>query len=216
MVVLSNSIPIFVDVNQDTFLLDVNSLEHSIGLAKDLGLNPKVIIPVDLFGQNADYENINRIAKREKMFVLSDAAQAFGSVRNERKAGVLADATATSFFPAKPLGCYGDGGAIFTDDENLAQGLKSLRIHGKGNNKYQAEHEELFSSIRSGKPINDGTRMAKTSLMAIMGRMAAYTGREISWEQALNSQQQLVPDQMDWNTKLEHPPLAIPGLTDFT
>jgi len=95
------------------------------------------------------------------------------------------------------------------------EGETDWRYRGSGNNKYQAEHEELFASIRSGHPKNDGTRMAKTSLMAIMGRMAAYTGREISWEQALNSQQQLVPDRMDWNTKIEHPPLAIPGLTDF-
>ena len=83
-------------------------------------------------------------------------------------------------------------------------------------NKYQVEHNELFASIRAGKPINDGTRMAHTTLMAIMGRMAAYTGQEITWEQALNSQQKLVPDEIDWDTKIEDLPLSVPGLTEFS
>jgi len=82
--------------------------------------------------------------------------------------------------------------------------------------KYQVEHNELFASIRAGKPINDGTRMANTTLMAIMGRMAAYTGQEITWDQALNSQQELVPDKLDWNTTIDKPPLSKPGLTAFS
>ena len=83
-------------------------------------------------------------------------------------------------------------------------------------NKYQVEHNELFASIRTGKPINDGTRMAHTTLMGIMGRMAAYTGQEITWDQALNSQQQLVPENLDWDTKLDPVPLSVPGLTEFS
>ena len=80
---------------------------------------------------------------------------------------------------------------------------------------YQTEHDELFASIRAGNPINDGERMAKTTLMALMGRMAAYTGQEITWEQALNSQEKLVPDDIDWDTKIDVPPLAQPGKTRF-
>ncbi len=85
----------------------------------------------------------------------------------------------------------------------------------KTQSKYQIEHNELFASIRAGQPINDGTRMAHTTLMAIMGRMAAYTGQEITWDQALQSEQQLVPDKLDWNTKIENIPLSVPGLTKF-
>ena len=85
----------------------------------------------------------------------------------------------------------------------------------KQESKYQVEHNELFASIRAGKPINDGTRMAHTTLMALMGRMAAYTGKEITWEEALGSRQKLVPDTLDWNTRIDQPPLAAPGLTKF-
>ena len=86
----------------------------------------------------------------------------------------------------------------------------------KAESMYQVEHNELFASIRAGKPINDGTRMAHTTLMALMGRMAAYTGQQVTWEQALNSKQKLVPDKLDWNTKIDEPPLAAPGLTQFS
>jgi len=95
----------------------------------------------------------------------------------------------------------------------VIQGQNEWRFTGVQNNKYQTEHDELFASIRSGHPINDGTRMAHTTLMAILGRMAAYTGQEVTWEQALQSQQTLVPDKLDWNTKLEPVPLAMPGIT---
>ena len=95
----------------------------------------------------------------------------------------------------------------------VIEGARRWRYEGPPPNMYQAEHDALFRSIRSGKPINDGTRMAHTTLMAIMGRMAAYTGQEITWEQALNSQQKLVPDRLDWNTKIDEPPVAMPGVT---
>ena len=95
----------------------------------------------------------------------------------------------------------------------VIEGENKWRYHGPPANMYQTEHDELFASIRQGKPINDGTRMAHTTLMAIMGRMAAYTGQEVTWEQALNSQQSLVPDKLDWDTQIGQLPLAVPGLT---
>ncbi|HIQ20482.1 MAG TPA: Gfo/Idh/MocA family oxidoreductase [Planctomycetes bacterium] len=98
----------------------------------------------------------------------------------------------------------------------VIEGETNWRYQGPQNNMYQTEHDELFASIRAGKPINDGIRMAHTTLMALMGRMAAYTGREITWEQALGSQQKLVPDQLDWDTKIDTPPLAVPGTTTFS
>jgi predicted dehydrogenase len=95
-------------------------------------------------------------------------------------------------------------------------GETSWRYEGPTNNMYQTEHDELLASIRSGKPLNDGARMAKTTLMALMGRMAAYTGQEITWEQALNSQDHIVPEKLDWKTKIEPRPVSMPGLTKFT
>ena len=94
-------------------------------------------------------------------------------------------------------------------------GETNWRYTGPLNDMYQTEHDELFASIRAGQPINDGTRMAHTTLMAVMGRMAAYTGQEITWEQALNSQEKLMPDHVDWNTKIELPPVPVPGRTKF-
>jgi hypothetical protein len=98
----------------------------------------------------------------------------------------------------------------------VIEGPNRWRYDGPPPNMYQAEHEALIGSIRAGKPIDDGTRMARTTLMAIMGRMAAYTGQEITWEQALNSRQKLVPDQLDWNSKIDEPPAAMPGVTKLT
>jgi predicted dehydrogenase len=97
----------------------------------------------------------------------------------------------------------------------MIEGKTNWRYTGPAPNMYQTEHDELFASIRAAKPINDGTRMAHTTLMALMGRMAAYTGKEITWEQALGSQQNLVPANIDWDTRIDQPPLAVPGLTEF-
>ena len=129
--------PIFIDVDRDTFNIDTNKLENAIKkvLSEDK-LTPKVIIPVDLFGLPADHIEIERIAKKYNLKVLEDAAQGFGGSINCRKACSFGDVATTSFFPAKPLGCYGDGGAIFTNDDDLAELLKSLKVHGKGVNKY--------------------------------------------------------------------------------
>ena len=128
--------PVFVDVLPDTFNLDPKSLERAIVSAKGQGLRPRAVIPVDLFGQPADYRAILPIAEEHGLFVLSDAAQSFGASLGGARVGRFGLATATSFFPAKPLGCYGDGGAIFTDDDELAAVLRSLRVHGQGSNKY--------------------------------------------------------------------------------
>ncbi len=129
--------PIFVDVDKDTFNIDTVKLEKTINKVKEEGkLIPKVIIPVDLFGLPADYIEIDRIAKKYNLRVLEDAAQGFGGSINGKKACSFGDAATTSFFPAKPLGCYGDGGAIFTNDANLAELLNSFKVHGKGDNKY--------------------------------------------------------------------------------
>jgi len=131
VVVLAGATPVFVDVQRDNFNLDASSLEAAIGEAESLGLKPRGVIPVDLFGQPADYQAIRRIADANKLLVLADAAQSFGATLKGGKVGTLADYTATSFYPSKPLGCYGDGGAIFTDDSAKAKLLTALRCHGR-------------------------------------------------------------------------------------
>lgn len=129
--------PVFVDVDSNTFNMDTVKLEKAIIKTIEEGkLTAKVIIPVDLFGLPADHYEIEKIAKKYNLLVLEDGAQGFGGNINGRKACSFGDAATTSFFPAKPLGCYGDGGAIFTNDIELAELLKSLKIHGKGENKY--------------------------------------------------------------------------------
>jgi dTDP-4-amino-4,6-dideoxygalactose transaminase len=135
-VALVGATPVFVDVEEATFNIDALSLKQAIGTAKRLGLKPKAVIPVDLFGLPADHDAIAEVSAAENLFILDDAAQAFGATYKNRAVGTLAPATATSFFPAKPLGCYGDGGAVLTNDDKLADVLKSLRIHGQGMDKY--------------------------------------------------------------------------------
>lgn len=137
-VVLAGATPMFVDVRSDTFNMDADSLAAAVAGARDLGLNPRAVIPVDLFGQPADYRALGSVAEIRGLRILADAAQSFGATYLRRRVGTLADATATSFFPAKPLGCYGDGGAFLTDDEVLADSVRSLRAHGKGENKHDA------------------------------------------------------------------------------
>ncbi|HLN10211.1 MAG TPA: aminotransferase class I/II-fold pyridoxal phosphate-dependent enzyme, partial [Xanthobacteraceae bacterium] len=119
VVALLGATPVFVDVDETTFTIDPLSFERGIATARRLGLNPKAVFPVDLFGLPADYDRLSAIANAEGMFVLADAAQSFGASSHGRPVGTLAPVTATSFFPAKPLGCYGDGGAVFTDDADL-------------------------------------------------------------------------------------------------
>ena len=122
--------------NRAGFLLDPASLDAALETAARTGLAPKGIIPVDLFGQPCAYTEINAYARERGLFAIADAAQSFGAHLDGNPVGTLAEVTATSFFPAKPLGCYGDGGALFTDDDELADKLRSLRVHGKGAHKY--------------------------------------------------------------------------------
>ena len=142
--------PIFVDVDKDTFNIDTSKLENAIKKVIEEGkLSPKVIIPVDLFGLPANHIYIEKIAKKYDLKVLEDAAQGFGGSINGRKACSFGDVATTSFFPAKPLGCYGDGGAIFTNDDKLAQLLNSYKVHGKGEDKYDNVRIGLNSRLDS-------------------------------------------------------------------
>jgi dTDP-4-amino-4,6-dideoxygalactose transaminase len=133
---LVGATPVFVDVDEKTFNIDPNGIAGAIEVAKSLGLKPKAVIPVDLFGLAADHAAVAAAAKAEGLFILDDAAQGFGATFNNRRLGTFGNATATSFFPAKPLGCYGDGGAVMTDDGNLADIMRSLRMHGHGSDRY--------------------------------------------------------------------------------
>lgn len=133
----SGATPVFVDVLADTFNMDPASLDRAIGLAKAQGLHPKVLIAVDLFGQAADYDALLPVARAHGLKVLCDTAQGFGASWRGKRTGSIGDVATTSFFPAKPLGCYGDGGAIFTDDSALVETLKSIREHGQGRDKYE-------------------------------------------------------------------------------
>lgn len=136
VVALTGATPVFVDVDEATFNMNIASLKKGIATARKLGLKVKAVIPVDLFGQPADHDKIAEVAKSEGLFVLDDAAQSFGATYKGKRLGTFGLATATSFFPAKPLGCFGDGGAIFTDDADLAERLRSVRVHGQGTEKY--------------------------------------------------------------------------------
>lgn len=126
----------FVDVFEDTFNMDPQSLKTAIAQARNAGHRPVGIVSVDLFGLAADYDAIEPMAREEGLWVLADSAQSFGATYHDRRAGCFGDMTATSFFPAKPLGCYGDGGAVFTDDDEMSDVVRSLLFHGKGTSQY--------------------------------------------------------------------------------
>ena len=137
IVSFAGATPIFVDVDARTFNINPEALEKAINKVLAEGkLTPKVIIPVDLFGLPAEYDALEDIAKTYHLKILEDGAQGFGGTLNGKRACSFGDAAITSFFPAKPLGCYGDGGAIFTDDDALAELLNSIKVHGKGDDKY--------------------------------------------------------------------------------
>ncbi|MFZ0844788.1 MAG: DegT/DnrJ/EryC1/StrS family aminotransferase [Pseudolabrys sp.] len=133
---LVGATPIFVDVDATTFNIDANAIAGGVETAKAAGLKPRAVIPVDLFGLAADHGAVAAAASAEGLFILDDAAQGFGASYNNRRLGTFGHATATSFFPAKPLGCYGDGGAVMTNDDEMADILRSLRMHGHGSDKY--------------------------------------------------------------------------------
>jgi dTDP-4-amino-4,6-dideoxygalactose transaminase len=135
-VALVGATPVFVDVQASDFNIDAGQLAAGVKVAKEKGLVPRALISVDLFGLPADYDALNAFCDANKLLLIADAAQSFGGTYRGRKVGTLAPVTTTSFFPAKPLGCYGDGGAILTDDAELVATLKSLRVHGQGVDKY--------------------------------------------------------------------------------
>lgn len=147
---LTGATPVFVDIDKSTYNIDTKKLEIEIEKVKKEGkLEPKLIIPVDIFGLLADYNEIERIAKKHDLMILEDAAQSFGASYRNNRAGSYGDAAATSFFPAKPLGCYGDGGAVFTDSDDLKDLLTSVRVHGQGENKYKNDRIGINGRIDS-------------------------------------------------------------------
>lgn len=147
--VLAGATPVFVDIRRDTFNMDTESLAAAIGEAERRGLKPRCVIPVDLYGQPADYVAIAELAEQHGLLVIADAAQSFGAGLNGKKVGTLATYTATSFYPSKPLGGYGDGGAVFTDDDDKAARLRALRNHGKGPGRQDTEHLGVNSRLDS-------------------------------------------------------------------
>lgn len=137
VVPLTGAVPVFTDIDKDTYNISVDSLRDAIDhVIRHTDLRPRVIVAVDLFGRPADYEAIRQIADQYGLLILEDAAQGFGGMADGRKACSFGDIGTTSFFPSKPLGCYGDGGAVFTDNDEWAEKLLSLRVHGKGSDKY--------------------------------------------------------------------------------
>ncbi len=136
-VALEGAVPVFVDIDQDTYNISPSSLEENIcRVIKEGKVTPKAIVAVDLYGLPADYEKIKEIAEKHNLFIIEDGAQGFGGMINNRRACSFGDISTTSFFPAKPLGCYGDGGAVFTDNDDYAEIIRSLCVHGKGEDKY--------------------------------------------------------------------------------
>ena len=144
---LVGATPVFVDVDAKTFNIDAKGIAGAVETARQVGLNPKAIIPVDLFGLPADHAAIRTAAAADNLLILDDAAQSFGATCDNRRLGTFGLCTATSFFPAKPLGCYGDGGAVMTDDDSLADAMRSLRVHGQGSDKYDNVRIGLASRL---------------------------------------------------------------------
>ncbi|MAS05406.1 MAG: aminotransferase DegT [Ahrensia sp.] len=149
VVALTGAEPVFVDIDPDTYNMDPASLKEAIAMIEAEGrLNAKAIIPVDLFGLAADYMSISKIAREHGLFVISDAAQAIGGeAANGKRCGSFGDVASTSFYPAKPLGCYGDGGAVMTDDDELIEIMRSVAFHGKGSSQYDNVRIGLTSRL---------------------------------------------------------------------
>ena len=172
VVSLVGATPVFVDIEPDTFNMDPECLEVAIECVLECKkLTPKAVIPVDLFGQCADYGRILPIAREYGLFVLEDGAQGFGGAINGRRACSFGDISTTSFFPAKPLGCYGDGGAVFTDNEEWYELLKSIRIHGKGSMKYD--------NVRVGL----NARLDTMQAAVLLPKLHAFDGYELAARQ---------------------------------
>ena len=173
---LLGAVPVFVDVDPRTFQIDPDHLDRRIAEVRRAGrLRPRALIGVDLFGQPADWPALNAIAERENLFTLDDLAQSFGCTLHGRRLGAVADATATSFFPSKPLGAYGDGGALFTESEERAALYRSLRTHGEGTTRYEVLHTGMNGRLDS---IQAAVLLAKLGVfadeLAIRERVARY------------------------------------------
>ena len=150
VIAMQGATPVFVDVDKDTFNMDVIDLERKIEQTVKAGkLTPRVVIAVDLFGLPADFEAIRKIADKYHLYVLEDGAQGFGGRIGEQKACTFGDISTTSFFPAKPVGCYGDGGAVFTNNDEWAQLIESYHIHGKGSDRYDSVRIGMNSRLDS-------------------------------------------------------------------
>jgi dTDP-4-amino-4,6-dideoxygalactose transaminase len=143
---LVGATPVFVDVDPETWCIDPRGIKAGLDAARSAGLIPRAVIAVDLFGQPADYRRLQVVTSESGLFLVADAAQSFGGTREGLRVGSLAPVTATSFFPTKPLGCYGDGGAVFTQDPELANVVASLRTHGMGDHKY--DHVRVGTNSR--------------------------------------------------------------------
>ena len=144
---LCGATPVYVDIGSRSFNMSPSALEEAVTRARAAGLRPRIVIPVDLFGVPADYDAIMDFAEAQGLVVIADAAQSMGARRAGQRTGAMAHYTCTSFFPAKPLGCYGDGGAVFTDDDEAADRLRSIRVHGKGADKYDNVRVGLNSRL---------------------------------------------------------------------
>jgi len=200
VILLTGASPVFVDVEAESFNLDLADLERKIAETREAGdLKPKAIIAVDLFGLPADWNELNALAEREGLHLISDAAQSFGGAYHGKKVGALAPVSGTSFFPAKPLGAYGDGGAIFTDDDDLAATLKSIRVHGAGADRYEVVRigingrlDSIQAAILSVKlSVFDGEIEARTrvadiyddALRDVVAVPKRIEGRQSAWAQ---------------------------------
>lgn len=174
VVPLTGAVPVFVDVEPDTYNIDVNCLKRAVSKVLEEGkLKPKVILAVNLFGQPARHDAIREVAEQYGLLVLEDAAQGFGGAIGEKRACPFGDIGTTSFFPAKPLGCYGDGGAIFTDDDDWAERLRSLRVHGKGTTKYD--------NIRIGM----NSRLDTIQAAVLLAKFSAFAKVELEFTDAI-------------------------------
>lgn len=160
--------PVFVDVDRNTFNIAPDDLEHAIEWAVDNKMNPRAVIPVDLFGLPYDYKSITDLAVKHNLLVIEDGAQGFGGSIDGKKACSLGDISTTSFFPTKPLGCFGDGGAVFTNEDKISDYIKSLRVHGKGTDKYD--------NIRTGM----NSRLDAIQAAVLLVKLEAFRSYELA------------------------------------
>ena len=178
---LLGAVPVFVDVDPRTFQIDPGHLAARIAAVRAAGrLRPRAVIGVDLFGQPADWPALGAIAAREGLFTLDDLAQSFGATLGGRKLGAMADATATSFFPSKPLGAYGDGGALFTESAERAALFRSLRTHGEGASRYEVLRTGMNGRLDT---LQAAVLLAKLTVfreeLAARERVAAFYDRHL-------------------------------------